>query len=373
MERADDRIILTVLIDAHRRTAEGDDMTRESTLEPVRGDLSVFLGTPAGKDPGQVYRDALDAIPVAESLGYSYAWVAEAHFSSLIGVPAALGLLAAATQVAERIRLGTAVVPLAFDSPLRLAETAALVNVLSGQRLEFGVGKGNPRGFSTDAFNAFKLEEGARNELFTRSLAGVKHALGGIIQAGDKEVTLYPPAEDLLDRIWQATGDHATAAAAGDAGDGLLLFRTTAEGVAGDVQSPLIDSYLGAFQDTHGGPRIGVSRSILLGSSRRDAIAHATADFEARDAEHPLKPEGSDAASVEKFLTEHDIAFGSADDVVEALSHDAAVVRSTNYLFNLPFAATGSPLYREGLEVIAAEIHPRLHLREDAFTPRSGG
>jgi hypothetical protein len=82
----------------------------------VRGELSVFLGTPAGKDPGQVYRDALDSIQVADALGYSYAWVAEAHFSSLIGVPAVLSLLAAATQVADRIRLGTAVVPLAFDN-----------------------------------------------------------------------------------------------------------------------------------------------------------------------------------------------------------------------------------------------------------------
>jgi alkanesulfonate monooxygenase SsuD/methylene tetrahydromethanopterin reductase-like flavin-dependent oxidoreductase (luciferase family) len=226
----------------------------------LRGELSVFLGTPAGNDPGQVYRDALDSIQVADALGYSYAWVAEAHFSSLIGVPAVLSLLAAATQVADRIRLGTAVVPLAFDNSLRLAETAALVNALSAQRLEFGVGKGNPRGFSTDAYNAFGLHEEDRNQLFARSLAELKEALRGTIHAGEKQVTLYPPAQDLLDRIWQATGDHATAAAAGAAGDGLLLFRTTPEGIAGDVQSRLIDSYLSSFDRAPGDPRIGVSR-----------------------------------------------------------------------------------------------------------------
>ncbi|CAO5154472.1 Monooxygenase [Frankia sp. AiPs1] len=339
----------------------------------ARGELSVFLSTPAGEDPGQVYREALAAIQDAETLGYSCAWVAEAHFSSHIGIPTALGLLAAATQVTDRIRLGTAVVPLAFDSPLRLAETAALVNVLSSRRLEFGVGKGNPLGFSTDAYNAFGLHEGDRDQLFSRSLAAVKNALGGPIEAGDKRVALYPPAGDLLDHIWQATGDHATAAAAGAAGDGLLLFRSTPDGAAGDVQSPLIDSYLTSFHARNTGPRIGVSRSVLLGSSRRDAIARATADFEARAAEHPRRPENTDATSVEKYLIDSDIAFGSADDVVETLNHDAAVNRSSTYLFSLPFAATGSPAHREGLEVLATEVHPRLRRRDDALTPRFGG
>lgn len=331
----------------------------------------MFLATPAGKDPGQVYRDALGAVELAESLGYSCVWVAEAHFNSFIGVPAALSLLAAATQVAGRIRLGTAVVPLAFDHPLRLAETAALVNALSAQRLELGVGKGNPRGFSTDAYNAFGLDEGDRNQLYARALTALKTALRGSVAADGKELNLYPPAEDLLDRVWQATGDQATAAAAGAAGDGLLLFRTTPEGVAGDIQSSLIDSYLSSFDPSRGAPRVGVSRSLLLASSRREAIEIATADFEERDAGHPQRPEGTDAKSVEEYLIKSDIAFGSVDDLVAALGRDAAVVRSTSYLFNFPFAPSGSPAFRESLEVLAAEVYPRLRLAADAFTVRS--
>jgi alkanesulfonate monooxygenase SsuD/methylene tetrahydromethanopterin reductase-like flavin-dependent oxidoreductase (luciferase family) len=343
-----------------------------STESAVRGDLSVFLATPASKDPGQVYRDALGAVELADALGYSYVWVAEAHFTPVIGVPAALSLLAAATQVAERIRLGTAVIPLAFDNPLRVAETAALVNALSGQRLELGVGKGNPRGFSTDAYNAFGLDEGDRNHLFAQALTALKTALRGSVVADGKELNLYPPAEDLLDRVWQATGDHATAAAAGAAGDGLQLFRTTPDGVAGDVQSLLIDSYLSSFDPSHGDPRIGTSRSLLLASSRREAIEIATAEFEERDTGHPQRPESTDAKSVEEYLVKSDIAFGAADDVVETLSHDAAVVRSTNYLFNFPFAPSGSPAFREGLEVLAAEVYPRLRRDADAFTVRTG-
>lgn len=229
--------------------------------------------------------------------------------------------------------------PLAFDNPIRLAESAALVNTLSDHRLELGVGKGNPRGFSTDAYNAFGLDEGDRNQIFARSVAALKAALGEPISAGDKEVSIYPPAADLLDRIWQATGDHATAAAAGRAGDGLMLFRTTADGVAGEVQSPLIDSYLEQFDHSAGKPRIGISRSLLIASSREQAIATAVADLEARAESHPFGPESLDAESVAGFLTNADVAFGSVDDVIEALNRDAAVARSTTYLFNLPYVA----------------------------------
>ena len=58
-----------------------------------------------------------------------------------------------------------------------------------------------------------------------------------------------------------------------------------------------------------------------------------------------------------------DVAFGSVDDVVETLNGDAAVSRSTNYLFSLPFAATGSDAYKQGLDVVATEVYPRLRRR----------
>jgi alkanesulfonate monooxygenase SsuD/methylene tetrahydromethanopterin reductase-like flavin-dependent oxidoreductase (luciferase family) len=328
-----------------------------------RGELSIFLGTPAAADPRDTYQFALNSILTAEALGYSYAWVAEAHFNPLIALPVALTFLAAAAQATERIRLGTAVVPLAFDNPIRLAESAALVDVLSDYRLELGVGKGNPRGFSTDAYNAFGLDERDRNEIFSHALEALKAALGEPIRAGDKEVSIYPPTAALLDRVWQATGDHATAAAAGRAGDGLMLFRTVPEGVAGEVQSPLIDSYLEQFDHSNGKPRVGISRSLLIAPSRERAIAAAIADIEGRPDGHPFGPENLDAESVAAFLVKADVAFGSVDDVVEALNRDAAVSRSTTYLFNLPYVAAGSSAHEESLELIATEIYPHLRSR----------
>src|ERR1700733_16152946 len=233
------------------------DEVRTADDAALRGDLSIFLATPATADPHQTYVDAFESIEMAEALGYSFAWIAEAHFSSNFGIPVALPFLAAVTQRVSRIALGTAVIPLAFDVPLRLAESAALVNVLTHDRLELGVGKGNPRG-STDAYNAFGPNEGDRNALFAKSIEALKDALRGDVDLGDHRVSLYPPAVTLLNRIWQATGDHGTANAAGAAGDGLMLFRTTPDGVAGEVQSLVIDSYLRDYDHIRAEQRVGV-------------------------------------------------------------------------------------------------------------------
>jgi alkanesulfonate monooxygenase SsuD/methylene tetrahydromethanopterin reductase-like flavin-dependent oxidoreductase (luciferase family) len=335
-----------------------------------RGDLSIFLATPATADPHQAYADAFESIELAEALGYSFAWIAEAHFSSNFGIPAALPFLAAVTQRVSRIALGTAVILLAFDAPLRLAESAALVNVLAHDRLELGIGKGNPFG-STDAYRAFGLYEGDRNQIFAKSLEALKTALHGQLDVGDHAVSLYPPAATLLDRIWQATGNHATANAAGAAGDGLQLFRTTPDGVAGDVQSLLIDSYLRNFDHSRTGPRIGVSRSLLPADSRAEAVRIAAQHYASVADDRPFRPKGLDAKSVEAHLRESDVYFGPVDDVVDGLNNDNAVNRSTNYLFNTPFHASGTPQFRESLAVIATEVYPRVRRVPDALRVRS--
>ena len=334
------------------------------------GDLSIFLATPATADPHQTYVDAFESIELAESLGYSFAWVAEAHFSSNFGIPVALPFLAAVTQRVSRIALGTAVIPLAFDVPLRLAESAALVNVLAHDRLELGVGKGNPRG-SEDAYNAFGLDEGDRNQLFAKSLEALKVALHGQLDLSDHTVSLYPPAATLLDRVWQATGDHATANAAGAAGDGLMLFRTTPTGVAGDVQSLLIDSYLRNFDYSGTEPRIGVSRSLLLADSRIEAVRIAAEHYASVGDDSPFRPESLDAESVEAHLRKFDVYFGTVDDVVDGLNNDNAVNRSTNYLFNTPFYPSGTPQFRESLGVIATDVYPRVRRVPDPLRVRS--
>ena len=108
-----------------------------------------------GVDDHHVLLETLEEIKLADELGFDSAWLAEHHFSryGLLGNPLLLG--AAVAQCTTRIQIGTAVVVLPFHNPLRLAEDAATLDILSGGRLELGVGRGyQPKefaGFGIDA------------------------------------------------------------------------------------------------------------------------------------------------------------------------------------------------------------------------------
>jgi len=91
----------------------------------------------------QRYQDILAQIVLGDELGFHAVWLGELHFgrrSSILADP--LMILAAAAQRTRRIRLGTAVSLLPLHNPVKMAEEAAIADVLSGGRLEFGVGRG---------------------------------------------------------------------------------------------------------------------------------------------------------------------------------------------------------------------------------------
>jgi alkanesulfonate monooxygenase SsuD/methylene tetrahydromethanopterin reductase-like flavin-dependent oxidoreductase (luciferase family) len=91
----------------------------------------------------QRYRDILAQIALGDRIGFDTAWLGELHFGrgfSILADP--LMVLAAAAQCTSRIRLGTAVTLLPLHNPIKIAEEAATVDILSDGRLEFGVGRG---------------------------------------------------------------------------------------------------------------------------------------------------------------------------------------------------------------------------------------
>ena len=91
----------------------------------------------------QRYRDLLAQIELGDALGFDTVWLGELHFSRAFSILAdPLMVLAAAAQRTTRIRLGTAVTLLPLHNPVKIAEEAATADILSGGRLEFGVGRG---------------------------------------------------------------------------------------------------------------------------------------------------------------------------------------------------------------------------------------
>jgi alkanesulfonate monooxygenase SsuD/methylene tetrahydromethanopterin reductase-like flavin-dependent oxidoreductase (luciferase family) len=95
-----------------------------------------------GRTTGELYAELLEQAEAADELGFDSFWIAEHHFHEYGAIPRPPVWLAAAAQRTRRIRLGSAVVVLPFDNPLRTAEDYAMVDVLSGGRLNLGVGSG---------------------------------------------------------------------------------------------------------------------------------------------------------------------------------------------------------------------------------------
>ncbi|PYN44878.1 MAG: LLM class flavin-dependent oxidoreductase, partial [Candidatus Rokuibacteriota bacterium] len=91
----------------------------------------------------QRYRDLIAQIELGDVLGFDTVWLGELHFSRAFSILAdPLMVLAAAAQRTTRIRLGTAVTLLPLHNPVKIAEEAAIADILSDGRLEFGVGRG---------------------------------------------------------------------------------------------------------------------------------------------------------------------------------------------------------------------------------------
>ncbi|MBI5946591.1 MAG: LLM class flavin-dependent oxidoreductase [Chloroflexi bacterium] len=100
-----------------------------------------------------VYARAFERIAIMDEGGYDAVWLAEHHFNTYSVCPSPLMM---ATHVAARtknLRIGTAVTLAAFYHPLRLAEDVALLDILSGGRVNWGAG----RGFDPVEFRAFEV------------------------------------------------------------------------------------------------------------------------------------------------------------------------------------------------------------------------
>ncbi|MCU1457824.1 MAG: luciferase [Actinomycetia bacterium] len=105
------------------------------------GHYCVFQ-CPPGTDPALVMRQELERARLAEELGFDDVWVPEQHFSPYCLSGDALLLAGHIAACTERVRIGTAVVNLTFTHPLRFAERVAMLDHISGGRVEVGVGRG---------------------------------------------------------------------------------------------------------------------------------------------------------------------------------------------------------------------------------------
>src|SRR5579859_3560206 len=175
-----------------------------------------------GRDAGDSYRIALELFAAAEQLGFDSGWVAQHHFlNGGARLPSTLTFLAAAAERTRHIQLGTAIVILPLEDPIRVAEDAAVVDTISGGRLQLGLGTGG----DPLTFAAFGRDLDSRRDRFSAGVRVIHEVLvGGAVNGTASR--LYPPAPTLRQRMWESTLSTMGAAHAAANADGLLLART---------------------------------------------------------------------------------------------------------------------------------------------------
>jgi alkanesulfonate monooxygenase SsuD/methylene tetrahydromethanopterin reductase-like flavin-dependent oxidoreductase (luciferase family) len=140
-------------------------MTDQSSRPRFR--LGFLTHVQGRGDLTATYRNAQELFVVADELGFDVGWVAQ-HHAPLGGggLPSPWTFLAHAAARTKRIRLSTAITILPLENPVRLAEDLSVVDLLSGGRVEIGVGSGAGEA----EYAAFGQDVSRKRELTTEGL-----------------------------------------------------------------------------------------------------------------------------------------------------------------------------------------------------------
>ncbi len=311
--------------------------------------------------PAERYALATAQIQHAERHGVGRAWVAQHHFHAAEGgLPSPLVFLANVAAQTSRIRLGTGVITLSIEDPVRVAEDATVADLLSGGRLDLGLGSGG----TPSSFSPFGEDVRQKAVTYDRKLGVLLDALGGRdIGEGN---ALYPDASTLDERIWQATFSIPGGHRAGAHGHGLLLSRTQPRAAdalhapLSALQDPIIDAYLDALPDGIA-PRITASRTVFVADDRAEALRYA--EIGLRRAAEGFRRQGQTIPgddSIEELIAALDTHLGTPEQVAESLAADATLERATEVAFQVHSVDAPHEQVLRSIELFADQVAPAL-------------
>ncbi len=192
-------------------------------------------------DSGQGYRQFVDYNIEAEALGYHSTFLVEHHFTGFGQVSASLSLLTWVAAKTRTLRLGTAVLVLPWHNPVLVAEQAATIDLLSGGRLDFGVGKG----YRHNEFAGFGVPIEEADARFNESLDVIvkswtskqRFSHRGTYWNFDDIIVEPPTAQKPHPPIWMGAGSPDSIRQVAARGYNLLLdqfasFETVVERIA---------------------------------------------------------------------------------------------------------------------------------------------
>jgi len=333
---------------------------------PLRrlGFLTIGLFDPADPAPG--HESTLSLIELGEELGLDSAWLRHRHLQ--FGISSPVAVMAAASQRTSRIELGTAVTPLGWENPLRLAEDLATVDVLSGGRINPGVSVGTPMQYDTvkDALYPETAEvedfSKSRVERLAAHLAGerVREMEGkqGVVEEYSARVEPHSPG--LRDRLWYGAGSLDSAVWAGEHGLHLLSSSVIFPGPDEEPDFAAVQAaQIRAFRAA-GGTRASQGLVVIPTDSATTAQAERYRAYVAERLPRTRTPQGPRG-----MLFAPDLV-GTSEEIAEQLWSHAGFREVDEVAFALPFSFAHED-YAQILTDLATRLGPAL-----GWTPAHG-
>ncbi|MFI9808787.1 LLM class flavin-dependent oxidoreductase [Streptomyces sp. NPDC052301] len=337
-----------------------------STPRPLRKLGFLTIGLFDAADPARGHESTLGIIELGERLGFDSAWVRHRHLQ--YGISSPVAVLAAASQRTRRIELGTAVIPLGWENPLRLAEDLATVDVLSGGRLNPGVSVGPPMHY--DHVKGALYPDTADAEDFgherVRRLLDLVRGKPATDFSGVEGFEIYsdvvqPHSPGLGRRLWYGGGSLGSARWAGEHGMNFLTSSVVkAKGREGPLDFAEIQlSHVREFRAHHpDGEAARVSQGLVV-IPTDSATPRQRATYEEYAAGR--LPRTASPQGPARLLFAPDLV-GTSAELAERLHAHAAFREIDEVAFALPFTFEHED-YVQILTDMATKLGPALGWR----------
>jgi alkanesulfonate monooxygenase SsuD/methylene tetrahydromethanopterin reductase-like flavin-dependent oxidoreductase (luciferase family) len=329
--------------------------------KPLRRLGVLTIGQFDAANPGPGHEQTLRLIEHAEELGLDSAWVRQRHLQPGISSPVAL--LAAASQRTDRIALGTAVIPLGLENPLRLAEDLATIDILSGGRLNPGVSVGTPllyEHYKTALYPETHDIENFSKDRVLRLMACLRgdsvSDFEGAIGQDSFFRGVQPHARGLAGRVWYG-GGLLSAEWAGIHGLNYLTANLVSiEGTESRDFATIQAEHIDRFRSKH--PNLEsarVSQGLVViptDSASPEQIARYRA-YAANRFERTVQPQGPRGMIIAPDYV------GTSDELTDVLRAHSGFQRVDEVVFALPFSFHEAD-YIQIITDMATQLGPRL-------------
>lgn len=339
-------------------------MPTPSTSLRRLGFLTIGLFDP--QDPRAGHESTLQVIELGEQLGFDSAWVRHRHLQ--FGISSPVAVLAAASQRTSRIELGTAVIPLGWENPLRLAEDLATVDILSNGRLNPGLSIGPPMRWD-DVKSALYPDTADREDFsyervvrFLRMVRGeAVSPFEGTVGIEEFSRRVEPHAIGLADRLWYGGGSLRSAAWAGTNQMNFLTSNVVKAEESEDFAT-IQHSHIRTFREHHpAGAAARVSQGLVV-IPTDSATPQQRAKYQ--DYVESRRARTSSPQGPGRMMFARDL-IGTSTAIAEQLYADPAFAEVEEVAFALPFSFEHHD-YVQLLTDIAQQLGPAL-----GWTPRT--